>query len=91
MEVLDGPPQVLRHAAAVALDHPVRAAERDDLADGVGALAGEQPGVDAAEALPDQRDASAVFVGELPDAPAHPLTAWAVGPMFGPSRQACAQ
>ena len=64
-----------RHArcgpAAVALDHPVRAAERDHLAHRRRVLAGEQPGVDAAEALADQRHGAPVLGVQLDEAALH--------------------
>ena len=64
MEVLHHLPCPLG-PAAVALDHPVRAAERDHLAHRRRVLTGEQPGVDAAEALADERDGAPVLGVQL--------------------------
>ena len=56
-----------------------------------GLLAGQHAGVDAAEALADQRDRSAVLAVELLEPARMPLTARRVGPMLRPCCQAWTQ
>ena len=58
-----------RRSTAIALDHSVGAAERDHLSNSVGRLSGEQPGVDAAEALADQGDRASVPLVQLGEQP----------------------
>ena len=70
---------------------PERAAQRDHLAHRRRVLPGQQPGVDAAEALTDQADGPPVLSCSSSKRPRMPSTMRAVGPMLRPSRQAWAR
>ena len=61
-------PRLWWHAAAIALDHPVWAAQRDHLTNGRRLFAGEQAGEHAAQALPDERHGRAMLTVQGRDA-----------------------